>query len=131
MSSCIRTVMQTENIKRREEVRKTIWIIYFCPCGFCGGKSVTGTVVWVLRFLFSTLIPPVLHIYSYISQGTDNGPIGSRCFKRCWRFCVSEERNGLYWAATWAATLKNNESWPTLSRRCGNACLYLFCTHKE
>ena len=49
----------------------------------------------MLRFLFSSLIPPVLHIYSYISQGTDNGSIGSCCSKRCRLICVSEERNGL------------------------------------
>jgi len=57
-------------MKRREEVRETIRIIYFCPRGFCGGKSVT-----VLRFIFSALIMPVLHIYSYISRGTDKGPL--------------------------------------------------------
>jgi hypothetical protein len=59
------------------------------------GKSVAGTVDWVLRFLFSTLIPPVLHIYSCISQGTDNGPNGSRCSRKCCLTCISEERNSL------------------------------------
>ena len=89
---------------------------------FVLGKASLGPSSECCGFSFQRSFP-VLDIYSYISQGTDNGPIGNRCFKWCCLFCVSEERNGLCWAATWAATLKSNGSWPTLSRRCGNVCI--------